>query len=127
MQTTKYLGIWMDHSTAHITELINGTTLSRTIDSQPQPQLNEDDLYYKDESHMLKKEQNQLASYYNKLSDIILYHDEVVLFGPTDAKSELFNLIKDNHLFEKIKITVKPTDKMTEIQQHSFVENFFKT
>ncbi len=126
MQITKYLGIWMDHSSAHLTELINGTKLTRTIDSHPQLQLNEEDLYYKDESHMLRKEQNQLTSYYSKLSDIILQHGEVVLYGPTDAKSELYNLIKDNHLFEKIKIAVRPADKMTEIQEHNFVENFFE-
>jgi len=36
----------------------------------------------------------------------------VILFGPIEAKNELANSLKDNHLFEK-KITVIPADKMT--------------
>jgi len=56
-----------------------------------------------------------------------LNYDEVLLFGPTDAKSELVNTIKDNHLFEKIKIEVKPADKMTEIEQHEFLKEFMNT
>ena len=33
---------------------------------------------------------------------------------------------KDNHHFDKIKIGVKPADKMTENQQHAFVREYFK-
>jgi hypothetical protein len=50
----------------------------------------------------------------------------VVLFGPTDAKKELLNLVKTDHLFEGIKIEVKNSDKMTEDQMHTFVRDYFK-
>ena len=125
MKTTKYLGIWMDHSTAHLMELTNGTIVSNTVESQPKLQVKEEDLYYKDESHILNKEQNQLSAYYKKLSDVILDYEVVVLFGPTDAKNELLNLLLDNHLFDKIKIEIKMTDKMTENQRHAFVKEYF--
>jgi hypothetical protein len=49
----------------------------------------------------------------------------VILFGPTDAKIELFNLIKNNRQFEHIKIATLPADKMTENQQHAFVKDYF--
>jgi hypothetical protein len=52
-------------------------------------------------------------------------YDEVILFGPTDAKSELYNLLKNDHHFDKIRIEVKPADKMTENQQQAFVKKYF--
>jgi len=125
MKSTKQLGIWMDHSTAHLMELANDTIVSNTVGSQPELQ-EEQQIVYKDESHALNKERGQLSTYYQKLSDAILDFDEVVLFGPTEAKNELLNLLKENHLFEKIKITIKPTDKMTENERNTFVKDYFQ-
>src|SRR5450830_270500 len=125
MKSKKLLGIWMDHSFAHLTELTNDTIVTETIESKPKLQVKEEDLYYKDESHMLNKEQNKLSAYYKKLSDVILDYDEVILFGPTDAKNELLNIIKNDHLFDKIKIEAKSADKMTENQQHIFIKEYF--
>ncbi len=124
MRANGLLGIWMDHSIAHLTELRNGNLMTETIEAKPQSQVKSEDLYYNDESHTLNKEQAQLAAYYKKLSDAILNYEEVILFGPTDAKNELANTMKDNHLFEKIKIVVKPADKMNENQQHEFLKEF---
>lgn len=125
MKTTKQLGIWMDHSSAHLTQIFKGSFITETIKSKPELLVKTSDLYYKDESHMLNKEQDQLETYYKKLSDAILDYDEVILFGPTEAKNELANILKENHLFEKIKITIKPTDKMSEKQQHTFLKEYF--
>lgn len=125
MKSKKRLGIWMDHSSANLIELSNGTTEENTIESQPKLEVNEADLYFKDDSHKLNKEQDKLAEYYKKLGDVIKDYDEVLLFGPTSAKDELNNILKDDHHFDNVKIEVKPADNMTENQQHAFVENFF--
>ena len=127
MKSLKRLGIWMDHSLAHLTELRNGNFMTETIEAKAKPQVNPADLYFKDESHMLNKEQSQLAAYYKKLSDIIVGYDEVILFGPTDAKNELANILKDNHLFEKTKIVIQPADKMTEKEQHEILKEFMNS
>lgn len=127
MKSTKRLGIWMDHSIAHLLELENNSVKTSTVVSKPETQVNESDLYYKDESHTLNKEQGLLAAYYTKLSNIILNYDHVLLFGPTDAKNELTNLLKDNHLFDQIKIVTKSADKMTDTQQKTFVTDYFNT
>lgn len=52
-------------------------------------------------------------------------YKEVLLFGPTDAKTELFNTLKSDHHFDKVKIDVKQSDKLTENQQHAFVQEHF--
>jgi hypothetical protein len=125
MRPKKVLGIWMDHSTAHLTELHAGAFATRVIESKPAVRLNAGDLHYKDDSHLLSKEQAQLSAYYQNLSDACLGYEEVILFGPTDAKNELANTLKNNHLFDKIGIVVKPADKMTENEQHEFLKKFF--
>lgn len=65
-----------------------------------------------------------LARHSETLEEIRNY-DEVILFGPTNAKVELLNILKKDHLFEKIKIDVLPADKMTENQLHAFVKEHF--
>jgi hypothetical protein len=48
-----------------------------------------------------------------------------LLFGPTDAKVELLNILKADLSFSKIKIETMQSDKMTENQEHAFVKDYF--
>lgn len=124
MKSTKQLGIWMDHSSAHLTGLTNGEIVSNIVESQPELQ-GDEQIEPKDESHILNKEEGQFSAFYKKLSDVILDYEEVVLYGPTEAKSELLNLLKEDHHFDEIKIEVKPADNMTENQRMAFVKEYF--
>ena len=124
MKSTKQLGIWMDHSIAHLMVLKDDLIEESTIESHPKP-LEDPQIVYKDESHMLNKEKGKLSAYYKKLGDVILDYEEVILFGATEAKNELLNSLKDNHLFDKILIDAIPADKMTENQRQDFVKEYF--
>jgi hypothetical protein len=126
MRTKKLLGIWMDHSIAHLTELENNTIISKTIEAESFIR-NDEEINWKDESLIRNKKQNDLSDYFDKLVDVIKDYDEVLLFGPTEAKSELFNQIDNLHNLDMIKITLKTTDKMTENQRQAFVREFFAT
>ena len=79
----------------------------------------------KGESMMLNKQKQQQAAYYKKLGEEIMNYDEVILFGPTNAKVELLNMLQTRLHFKKIKIEVAGADKMTENQQHAFVRDYF--
>ena len=125
MKSLKRLGIWMDHSTANIMELSNDKIITVTLDSTPAFPEQIENLRM-DERLMHNKVKNEQSDFYEKLSYIINDYDEVLLFGPTEAKTELFNLLKDNRKFEKIKISVEPTYKIKENQQHAFLKNFYK-
>ena len=120
----KQLGIWMDHHKAHAMVISPESILSSVIESSFTHQMKEETLN-KSENVMHNKEQHQQSEYYKKLGEAIKNYEEVILFGPTDAKVELFNLLRADHLFEKIKIEIKQTDKMTEVQQHAFVREYF--
>jgi hypothetical protein len=125
MKNIKQLGIWMDHSNAFLLEMVNDTIETNSVVSElsdPEAEFN----FYKGEKLIHKKEQHLQLSYYRKLGEIIKKYQEVVLFGPTDAKNELLNLLKTDHLFEDIKIEVINSGKMTESQMQTFVREYFK-
>ncbi len=126
MAITKKLGICMDHASAHLMEYTTGLVKSIVIFSKFDHVEKEASLI-KSESLSHNKEQHEQAGYYKQLSELIREYDDVILFGATSAKAELYNIIKKDHRFEKIKIEVKQTDKMTENQQHAFIMEHFSS
>lgn len=126
MKTEKELGIWMDHSIAHIIEFNDQWKELKTIESNFTHQDKVESLV-KSESLMHNKEQQLQAIFYKKLEEVISKYDEVLLFGPTNAKNELFNKIQKDHRFANIKVAVKEADKMSNTQKIFFVSNYFET
>ena len=124
MITEKKLGIWMDHSSAHLSEYSTEPIVTILITSNFTHQDKEISVG-KGENLMHNKEQHRQSEYYKKIGEVIKKYDDVLLFGPTDAKVELFNTLKTNHLFSNIKIELMQTDKMSEYQQHAFVKDYF--
>ena len=125
MKTVKKLGIWMDHSNAKIIEFTSDAKEIKTISSD----FSSDDrveTLQRSENEMHNKEQQKQGTFYKNISLIIKDYDEVLLFGPTEAKNELHNLLKENHQFDKIKIDVKNSDKMNYKEQYTFVDEYFK-
>ena len=115
----------MDHSNAYLMELTNDIIVTNRIVSELTNHEAEYN-FYKGEKLIHKKEQHLQLSYYKKIGNVIKKYQDVVLFGPTDAKNELLNLVKTDHLFEGIKIEVKNSDKMTEDQMQIYIREYFK-
>lgn len=124
MKEIKQLGIWMDHSNAFLMKLTDDTIVEKTVNSEFTPYEKEFTME-KSERMMHNKEQQDQASYYKKIRDVIKNYNKVLLFGPTDAKLELLNLIKADHQFENIMIEARNSDKMTPDQMHDFVREYF--
>jgi len=125
MKNVKQLGIWMDHSNAVLLHMSDGKIEESNVEIESNHG-REDYDFGKNETLQHNKEQHHQSSYYKKLSNIIKNYQEVLLFGPTNAKDELLNLLKTDHLFENIKIEVKHSDKMTGNQMHNLVNEYFK-
>ena len=124
MKTKNKLGIWMDHSIAHLMEFTANHFEIETIESKFTYKTKKQALA-KSENLMHNKEKQQLSDYYKKLGETIKNYKRIILFGPTNAKVELFDLLSEDFRFLKIKIEIKETDKMTENQQHAFVREYF--
>ena len=124
MTKTSCLGIWMDHANAHIIPFTTDPIETKIIGSDLDQENNESDLP-KSEKNMHHKEQEKQWAYYRKLGNVIEHYTDVLLFGPTDAKKELYNILKANQTFHNTKIEMKQTDKMSENQEHAFVKDYF--
>ena len=123
MKTAKRLGIWMDHSTANLIEFTDDKTAVIEVEAQVGEQ--DEPLNARDETMIQNKDQNELSDFYKRISEVIKNYDEVLLFGPTRAKDELNNILKDDRHFDEVKIEIKPADNMTENQQQAFVKDHF--
>ena len=124
MTIIKRLGIWMDHSNAHLMEFENAASGSKTIESNFTREIKQDS-QENGEKGIHHKEQQQQSAFYKQLGEMIIKYEDVLLFGPTEAKTELLNVLKKDHHFDNIKIKVKQADKMSENQQHAFVREYF--
>ena len=123
MTDKKYLGIWMDHSVAHFVEY---TKHSTPIENEDVTLTQEEKNTGGSENTIQNKENQKQGEFYKKLADEIKNYDEVLLFGPTNAKAELHNILKDDHHFDNIKISAESADHLSHNQQVAFVKAHFE-
>ncbi|TAE82987.1 MAG: hypothetical protein EAY81_08750 [Bacteroidetes bacterium] len=124
METTAWIGVWMDYSKANLIEYGEGEVI-QTITSSFTPQKRTASLSHS-ESGMHHKEQQLHTQYFKSIADKIIKYNKVLLFGPTDAKLEFHHYLAGNPQFKKVNIGVEPTDRITNNQQKAFVNDYFK-
>lgn len=124
MKATKRIGVWMDHSSARLMEYTTEDYKVVTVASEMNGLDNQEGLQHS-ESLLHHKENHSIKAYYKTLIEKIRDYDEVVLFGPTTAKTELYNLIREEHKYDALKIETKSADKMSYDEQHVFIQEYF--
>lgn len=122
MDKKRRLGVWVDYSDAHLMEFKTNVIELNTIESTFTHQEKTEE---EDERKRLSKEKRKHAKFYKDLSETIKYYDEVVIFGPSDSKKELANILASDDKFSNIKIDFEETGNLTENQQHNFVKEHF--
>lgn len=134
----KQTGIWLDSKEAYFIELKDGELASlRKIDSDvqhasskggaPAGGLRGGTMTGASEKTRENRKRNQAHGYYEEIIENIHDADEVVIFGPGEAKDLLLNAIKahPSH-FSADLMAVLTTDKMTENQKVAYVKTFFE-
>jgi hypothetical protein len=124
MKVENRIGIWMDYSIAHLVEFSQTPFKVKTIESEFNHEEKEKKLA-KGESFMHNKQQQLQSIYFKQISKEILKYDKVLLFGPTKAKLELYNVLRKDNRFDKIKIHVEDTNKMSLNQMQKIVNQHF--
>lgn len=79
----------------------------------------------KGDANLLDKEQLQLLNYYKEISDAVAAYQYVMLFGPTNAKTELQTILSHDKRFSDTEIAIKITDKLDHNQQLDFINDCF--
>jgi hypothetical protein len=124
MKKSKKMGIWMDHSRAILMEVANDKIITNYVESdatKPEKDFNVN----KSEKLIHTKENHLQSEYYKKLGGIMVNFSEVIIFGPTEAKRELFNILRADHLFNDTRIDLVDSDKLSEVQMQEFVMKHF--
>lgn len=124
LAATKKIGIWMDHANANLMEFNTGRMDTVVIRSEFTHHEKQESLS-KSENLMHHKEQHLQGKFFKEIGEVIKSYNSVLLFGPTDAKKQLLNLIHTDPHFAHIKFEIKSADKMTEYQQYTFVREHF--
>tara|TARA_R110002126_G_scaffold29853_1_gene98174 strand:+ start:1240 stop:1623 length:384 start_codon:yes stop_codon:yes gene_type:complete len=124
MKRVNKLGIWMDHSIAYLMEFTNNPFEIKTIVSQFSIEEKEFQISKK-ATVLINKEKHLLYDYYNKIGDAIRNYYQIILFGPSCAKIEFFDVLSEDERFLKMKIEIKETDKMSLNQLHDFILKYF--
>jgi hypothetical protein len=133
---TKKIGVWLDHHKASFISYEPLNEHVQTIHSNLDPnQIRVDGegadgsrwawAMSNNEWHKNHKAMEEIDKFYDTLSKLLEEYDEILLFGPTDAKRELKNkLCADKH-FDKKTIHVESSEKMSDNQMLAFVRNYF--
>ena len=133
----KKIGLWLDHVDAHFIELEDGQELFETMHSGKESLLR-----IKGESgngikmgnyrssnneHQVQMRENEIRSnYYKIIAKRLQYFDEIFIFGPSTAKDELTNLLRENKHFDGKLIHTESSDHITKNQMIARVRAFFK-
>ncbi len=124
MKAKKRIGIWMDYTSAQIYENASGEYLLTSMESNFAMPVKQDAKLHS-ESLLHNKENQTDQAYFKDLIELIKDYHEVLLFGPTKAKTALYNQIKAMPKFNKIHIETRDADKMTTNQMKAFVKDYF--
>ena len=140
----KYVGIWLDHRQAYVVYI-----------SRNQPAVGEDDEmiegiesdverrvrlsggartrktpYGPQDIAVDGKQQarinHQLGQYFKKIRDRISDADQILIFGPGEAKFEFVKAIEKSDQMAKKIVKIEPAEKMTVKQVQARVRKFFK-
>lgn len=125
MKVKKRLGVWMDYSTAHFMEIKENDIVTSDVTSEFTSHEKKHSLG-KNENLMHHKQHDLIGSYFKEIENRIAGFDKVVLFGPGDAKNELYNHLEKIGHFGHTEIAVKTSDKLTENQRKAFVRDYFE-
>jgi len=70
--------------------------------------------------------QNELKTYIKILEDKLLTYDDILIFGQGKAKDLLNNHLNESKHFERTRITLRNSDKITKSQKLAFVRDYWE-
>lgn len=124
METTPKIAVYMDHFTAKVIEYNTTATEIKIIHSDFS-HFEKQKILQKGESHLHNKEQDAQQKFYKEIANYCANYRQLLLFGPTTAKTEFKTIISNDNRFSGIEIMVNNTDKLAPNQQIAFVNNYF--
>lgn len=121
MYTTKSIGIWMDHVSAHLIEFRKLRVETVIIRAK----IKEKDKYLQTKEETLD-ENDQQQFFFKNIAEHILHFENILIFGPNEEKNLFESYLRNEEGFSQIKIISIAAEKMTDNHKHAFVNNYFQ-
>ena len=125
MMKNKQLAILVNDTNALLMELYNHMIVSRNIVFKPE----EKEVSIPEKQDIITEccnKHKRKYAYYKEISKIASHYQEVLIFGSTDTKLELFKCLKVDTNLKKIKMECIDTNVMSDSQMHNFVLEYYK-
>jgi stalled ribosome rescue protein Dom34 len=136
----KQVGLWMDHSKAHVIAYANGEAiLVENIDSPVESikriegEVKDTTRFTSSAEHSSNNEykkhniaQKELNEYFRILENKLATYDDILIFGPGVAKEQFRNRLRENKGFSEKWLSIQSSDKLTENQLLAYVRDFYK-
>jgi hypothetical protein len=134
---SKKVGVWMDHSKACFVDLNPNPTMAGITysEAEEQERINGEssegvrlgnNRFTNNEHHRHNRKTDLMQKYFKNISTRLRDYDDILLFGSSKAKEELFNLLKSDRHFAEKKINLKTSTHLTENQMLAEVRQFFE-
>lgn len=115
----------MDHAHAHLKEYTSMPFDASEFDSAFARQHRKIH-HVEGESSMHNMDEALQTDFYRNIGKVIKEYKEVLLYGPTKAKSELFDILRADDQFTHIKIEVKNSGRLSDIQERALIRQHFQ-
>ena len=130
------VGVWMDYSHAYIIRQDFKEDEIYEIKSTTEGLLREDGQSAtgtswgfvggsNNEFKMNNLLRSELKQYFKRILPELVFADEILLFGPTFAKTEFYHFLDSQKLMKGKSIFIKKSDKMDKAALLRFVKDFF--
>lgn len=127
----KRFGIWIDHNTAYIFSANEAAVtgmemLTSEVEGHHHGGINSNE--HETLSSQTKHDErrnNEIQKFMKDVLKKIHDGDEILIFGPGNAKNSLKNTIEDTKSMSKAQVTMNVADSMTENQMRQSVQDFF--
>lgn len=136
----KQVGVWIDHSKAHLIGYKKGNavlieTVNSPYETMKRYEGESDDKtrFSPNPEHASNNEhkknniaQNELNEYFKMMESKLYGFDDILIFGPGTVKDQMRNRLRENKAFSGKWLSVASSDKLTENQLLAYVRDFYK-
>ncbi len=133
MKETRRIGVWLDHTQAHLVEYHPFAEQIQTLYAPQKESLegvevktNFGERASNNEDRLSNKAQNHHQEFYKVLEKTLLLYDEILLFGSGTARNELKNRLRSDKAYDSKKIHVEAAEQLSEAQLKAYVRDYFR-
>ena len=120
----KTVGLWIDHEKAVIVLLAGSDAETKLVTSDIEKQQRQSGVATQADDIRQRKSNAELRDFFDQVISCIRAAEEILIFGPGEAKHELRKRLEKDYLGRRI-VGVETSDRLTDLQTVAKVRKHF--